>query len=139
MVFQEIYDEVPEGEQPGCSEVVCEAPGGVEVYEPWEDGPVGMQDTYEIPDNTPPQDTYEIPDPQQDQDTYEIPEPEEGKLGVAMWIHRGHYMAVQDTKFLFQCCHEKRNFVSPSGHVMLCLLHECQYNTKPFAMSLFVM
>lgn len=73
----EIYDEVPEGEQPGCSEVVCEAPGGVEVYEPWEDGPVSMQDTYEIPDNTPPQDTYEIPDPQQDQDTYEIPEPEE--------------------------------------------------------------
>ena len=57
-------------------------------------------------------------------------------------------MAVQRYKFLFECCkrfhewvqqtieiffqHEKRNFVSPSDHVMFYLLYKHQWNTKPF-------
>ena len=88
--FQEIYDEVPEDEQPGCSQVVSESPGGVEVYEPWEnDGPAqetyeiadpnGPQDFYEVPDSEEPE-TYEVPEPEQpEQETYEVPDPEPGK------------------------------------------------------------
>ena len=34
--------------------------------------------------------------------------------------------------------HEKRNFVSPSGHVMFCLLYKHLLNTKPFHFILIV-
>ena len=59
-----------------------------------------------------------------------------------------------DTKFLFSCWkifhsfatltrkiffqHEKRNFVSPSGHVMFYLLYKHQWNTKPFHFGSFL-
>ena len=59
-----------------------------------------------------------------------------------------------DTKFLFECWkifhsfatltrkiffqHEKRNFVSPSGHVMFYLLYKHQWNTKPFHFNSFL-
>ena len=33
--------------------------------------------------------------------------------------------------------HEKRNFVSPSGHVMFYLLYKHQWNTKPFQWNSF--
>ena len=33
--------------------------------------------------------------------------------------------------------HEKRTFVSPSGHVMFYLLYKHQRNTKPFYLSSF--
>ena len=44
-----------------------------------------------------------------------------------------------DPKFLFKCwkIHEKRNFVSPSGHVMFYLLHKHQWNTKPIPLIIF--
>ena len=38
-------------------------------------------------------------------------------------------------KYFFQ--HEKRNFVSPSGHVMFYLLLKYQWNTKPFDFNSF--
>ena len=63
------------------------------------------------------------------------------------WLHG-------DTKFLFECWkifhewtqrmseiffqHEKRNFVSPSGHVMFYLLYKHQWNTKPFHFNSFL-
>ena len=47
-----------------------------------------------------------------------------------------------DAKFLFESWiifyfltweeEERRNFVPPSCHVMVCLLHKHQWNTKPF-------
>ena len=48
-----------------------------------------------------------------------------------------------DTTFLFECWkiffqHEKRNFVSPSGHVMFYLLYKHQWNTKPFHFNSFL-
>ena len=59
-----------------------------------------------------------------------------------------------DTKFLFECWkilhewaqrmseiffqHEKRNFVSPSGHVMFYLLYKHQWTTKPFHFNSFL-
>ena len=59
-----------------------------------------------------------------------------------------------DTKFLFECwkiCHEwaqrtseiffqheKRNFISPSGHVMFYLLCKHQWNTKTFHFNSFL-
>ena len=59
-----------------------------------------------------------------------------------------------DTKFLFECWrifhewaqrtseilfqHEKRNFVSPSDHVMFFLLYKQQWNTKPFHFNSFL-
>ena len=52
-----------------------------------------------------------------------------------------------DTKFLFEWAqrmseisfqHEKRNFVSPSGHVMFYLLYKHQWNTKPFHFHSFL-
>ena len=62
------------------------------------------------------------------------------------WLHG-------NTKFLFECWkifhewvqrtseiffqHEKRNFVSPSGHVMFYLLYKHQWNTKPFHFNSF--
>ncbi|XP_073238970.1 uncharacterized protein [Porites lutea] len=87
----EIYDEVPEDDQPGCSQVIeeyepypqNEQPGNshvVEEYEPFEP-PIGSsyadQETYEIPQNES-QETYEIPEQpgQPEPETYEIPEPE---------------------------------------------------------------
>ena len=58
------------------------------------------------------------------------------------------------TKFLFECWkifhdwaqqtseiffpHEKRNFVSPSGHVMLHLSYKHQWTTKPFHFNSFL-
>ena len=33
--------------------------------------------------------------------------------------------------------HEKRNFVSPSGHVMFYLLYKHQWNAKPFHFNIF--
>ena len=58
-----------------------------------------------------------------------------------------------DTKFLFECWkifhewaqrtseiffqHEKRNFVSPSGHLMFYSLYKHQWNTKPFHFNSF--
>ena len=54
-----------------------------------------------------------------------------------LW-HRGYYMAARRYEIslcanewhIFQ--HEKRNFVSPSGHVIFYLLCKHQWNTKPF-------
>ena len=54
-----------------------------------------------------------------------------------------------DRKFLFECWkilrtseiffqHEKRNFVFPSGHVMLYLLYKHQWNTKTFHFNSFL-
>ena len=91
--MQEIYDEVPEDDQPGCSQVIeeyepypqNEQPGNshvVEEYEPFEP-PIGSsyadQETYEIPQNES-QETYEIPEQsgQPEPKTYEIPEPDPG-------------------------------------------------------------
>ena len=93
VTLQEIYDEVPEDDQPGCSQVIeeyepypqNEQPGNshvVEEYEPFEP-PIGSsyadQETYEIPQNES-QETYEIPEQsgQPEPETYEIPEPEPG-------------------------------------------------------------
>ena len=58
-----------------------------------------------------------------------------------------------DTKFLFECWkifhslaaltrerffqHEKRNFVSPSDHVLFYLLYKHQWNAKPFYLNIF--
>ena len=39
-------------------------------------------------------------------------------------------------KYVFQ--HEKRNFVSPSDHVMFYLLNKHQWNTKPFYLNGFL-
>ena len=63
------------------------------------------------------------------------------------WLHG-------DTKFLFSCWkifhsfaalsreiffqHEKRNFVSPSSHVMFYLLYKHQWTTKPFLFNSFL-
>ena len=70
---------------------------------------------------------------------------------LTLWynnIHRGYYMAARRYEIslrvlknisrvsaanewnIFQ--HEKRNFVSPSGHVMFYLLYKHQWNAKPF-------
>ena len=53
-----------------------------------------------------------------------------------------------DTKFPFECWkyirvkyffqHEKRNFVSPSDHVMFYFLYKHQLNTKPFYLNSFL-
>ena len=59
-------------------------------------------------------------------------------------IYRGYYMAAQryqislelTREIFFQ--HEKRNFVSPSGHVMFYLLYKHQWNTKPFHFNSFL-
>ena len=47
------------------------------------------------------------------------------------------------TKFLFECWknifqHSKRNFVSPSGHVMFYSSYKHQRNTKPFHFNSFL-
>ena len=39
-------------------------------------------------------------------------------------------------KYFFQ--HEKRNFVSPSDHVMFCLLYKHHWNAKPFYLNSFL-
>ena len=60
----------------------------------------------------------------------------------------------EDTKFLFECWkifhegaqqtsekflqHEKRNFVSPSGHVIFYLLYKHQWTIKPFYFNSFL-
>ena len=70
-------------------------------------------------------------------------------------IYRGYYMAawryeislqvlknisrvsaVNEWNIFFQ--HEKRNLVSPSGHVMFYLLYKHQWNTKPFHFNRFL-
>ena len=62
--------------------------------------------------------------------------------------YRGYYMAarryeislwvlkiLRTSDIFFQ--HEKRNFVSPSGHVMFYLLYKHQWTTKPFHFNSF--
>ena len=67
--------------------------------------------------------------------------------------YKGYYVAPWRYEFLFECWkifhsfaaltreiffqHEKRNFVSPSGHVMFYLLYKHQWNTKPFHFNSF--
>ena len=46
-----------------------------------------------------------------------------------------HSFAALTHKNIFQ--HLKRNFVSPSGHVMFYLLYKYQWNTKPFHWNSF--
>ena len=46
-----------------------------------------------------------------------------------------HEWAQQTSEIFFQ--HKKRNFVSPSGHVMFYLLYKHQWNTKPFHFNSF--
>ena len=72
-------------------------------------------------------------------------------------IHRGYYMAARRYEIslrviyhssnisLVRCAHswnifqhEKRNFVSPSGHVMFYLLYKHQWTTKPFHFNSFL-
>ena len=48
-----------------------------------------------------------------------------------------HEWPQQTSKILFQ--YEKRNFVSPSSHVMFSLLHTHQWNTKPFHSNSFLL
>ena len=52
-------------------------------------------------------------------------------------MNRGYYMAARSANEwnIFQ--HEKRNFVSPSGHVMISLLCKHQWNAKPFHLNIF--
>ena len=73
---------------------------------------------------------------------------------VQLWINRGYYMAARRYKIslrvlnnisLVRCAHswnifqhEKRNFVSPRGHVMFYLLYKHQWNTKPFHFNSFL-
>ena len=75
--------------------------------------------------------------------------------GDIWWRNRGYYMAAQKYKIFLQVLknlsrvsranewnifqHEKRNFVSPSDHVMLCLLYKHQWNTKPFYLNSFLL
>ena len=47
-----------------------------------------------------------------------------------------HEWAQWTSEIFFQ--HEKRNFVSPSGHVMFYLLYKHQWTTKPFHFNSFV-
>lgn len=69
----ELYEEVTAEDQPGCSRVVEENTGGLEVYEPWDDGPTNQQDMYEMPDENHEGDTYEVPG-EEEAETYEIPD-----------------------------------------------------------------
>ena len=76
------------------------------------------------------------------------------KFPIIFSIHRGYYMAVlryeiylrvlknisrvsaaKEWNILFQ--HEKRNYVSPSDHVMFYLLYKHQWNAKPFYLNSF--
>ena len=52
-------------------------------------------------------------------------------------MNRGYYMAARSANEwnIFQ--HEKRNFVSPSGHAMISLLCKHQWNAKPFHLNIF--
>ena len=70
-------------------------------------------------------------------------------------IYRGYYMAARRYEIslrvltnisrvsaanewnIFQ--HEKRNFVSPSGHVMFYLLYKHQWNAKPFNFNILLL
>ena len=57
-------------------------------------------------------------------------------------INRGYYMAARRYEISLRkrvkySQHEKRNFVSPSGHVMFYLLYKYQWNTKPFHWNSF--
>ena len=70
-------------------------------------------------------------------------------------INRGYYMAMWRYKIslrvlkiisLIRCIHSwntfqhsKRNFVSPSGHVMFYLLYKHQWNSKPFHLNIFLL
>ena len=77
------------------------------------------------------------------------------KFPIIFSIHRGYYMAVlryeiylrvlknisrvsaaKEWNILFQ--HEKRNYVSPSDHVMFYLLYKHQWNAKPFYLNSFL-
>ena len=70
------------------------------------------------------------------------------------YINRGYYMAARRYEISHECWkifhewaprtsemflqHEKKNFVSPSGHVMFYLLYKHQWNTKPFHFHSFL-
>ena len=70
------------------------------------------------------------------------------------YINRGYYMAARRYEISHECWkifhewvprtsemflqHEKKNFISPSGHVMFYLLYKHQWNTKPFHFHSFL-
>lgn len=70
LIIQELYEEVTDEDQPGCSQVLEENSVGVEVYQPWDNDPIEQQENYEVPD-THEGDTYEVPG-DDEQETYEI-------------------------------------------------------------------
>ena len=49
---------------------------------------------------------------------------------MAAWRYEISLRVLKNISRVFQ--HEKRNFVSPSGHVMFYLLYKHQWNAKPF-------
>ena len=51
---------------------------------------------------------------------------------ISLWVLKNIRERV---KYFFQ--HEKRNFISPSDHVMFYLLYKHQWNTKPFYLNSF--
>ena len=51
-------------------------------------------------------------------------------------LHRGYYMAARRDEISLRVL--KRNFVSPSDHVMFYLLCKHQWNTKPFYLNSFL-
>lgn len=82
--MQEIYDEVPEDDETGRTQIVEQ-----ETYEVPDDGGLdtgnsrhdqSLSETYEVPDQPDEQETYEEPDQQEtyeepdQQETYEVPE-----------------------------------------------------------------
>ena len=75
--MQEIYDEVPEDDETGRTQIVEPEQ---ETYEVPDDGGLdtensqhdqSLSETYEVPDQPDEQETYEEPD---QQETYEVPE-----------------------------------------------------------------
>ena len=52
--------------------------------------------------------------------------------------YRGYYMVTRRHEISPIFEHEKRNFVSPSGHVMFYLLYKHQRNIKPFHFNSFL-
>ena len=54
---------------------------------------------------------------------------------MAAWRYEISLRVLKNISRVFQ--HEKRNFVSPSGHVMFYLLYKHQWNTKPFHFNSF--
>ena len=79
IVLQEIYDEVPEDDETGRTQIVEPEQETYEV--PDEQHDQSISETYEVPDQPDEQETYEEPD---QQETYEVPE----EPGVCTSIHR---------------------------------------------------